>query len=173
MATVDEMYGPATVPASTYPAISTFQMIGDVEWEGGPQDRPVMMRGSLRCRIATRGTARRYATAVLERHVRMLKITETDPVRWCVWMNRHLIRVARKRPWWSFRWQYAVVNDLRWLVCEYSVLIDGERLDIYEREHMQNVRKLARSARKLIGEPPALPARINPAKKTAINVHQN
>ena len=169
MATVNELYGPATVPASTYPVISVFQMLSLDGLEGKPQDRPVMMRGSLHCRIAIRGTPRRYATAVLERYVRRLRVTETDPVRWCGWMHRHLIRVARKRLWWSSRWQNAVVNDLRWLVCDYSVLIEGHRYDIYESAHMHNVRRLARCARKLIGEPPALPLHI----KAAINVHQN
>jgi hypothetical protein len=173
MAASDGLEGLATMPGSTYPAISTFQIIRDVEWEGGSSERSVMMRGSLHCRIATRGTPRRYATAVLERYVRRLRITETDPTRWHGWMHRHLIRVARKRLWWSYRWQYAVMNDLRWLVCDYSVLIDGLRHDIYEPEHMQNVRKLARGARNFVGELPALPVRIEPATKAAINVHQN
>ncbi|MFM0163878.1 hypothetical protein PQR39_26125 [Paraburkholderia sediminicola] len=97
---------------------------------------------------------------MIERYVRRLKITETDPARWYGWMHRHLLRVARQRPWWSSRWQSAVENDLRWLVSEYSVLIDGERLDVYQPEHMQNVRMLARTARKYVGALPALPLTI-------------
>jgi hypothetical protein len=132
------------------------------------------MRGALHCRIVSRssdrGTARRYATALLERYVRRLRITETDPVRWCNWLNRHLMRVARKRIWWASRWQYAVENDLRWLVCEYSVLIDGVRYDVYEPEHMQNVRKLARDARKFTGDLPKLAVRGVLDSKMAINV---
>lgn len=173
MTTTEAFFGPATVPASTYPAISNFQIIACEHWEGGPKDRPVMMRGSLHCRIATRGTPRRYATAVLERYIRRLRITETDPHRWYGWMHRHLLRVARKRSWWSSRWQNAVANDLRWLVGDYSVLIEGVRYDIYEQAHLHNVRRLARFSRKYIGALPALPLRREPATRTAINVHQN
>lgn len=162
MAATDSLAGLATMPVSTYPTVHTYQMIGGIEWEGAPRDRPVMMRGSLHCRIESRcggrGTARRYATEILQRYLRRLRITETDPVRWYNWMHRHLLRVARQRSWWSSRWQSAVENDLRWLVCEYSVLIDGVRYDVYEPEHMLNVRKLARTARKYMGDLPSLPA---------------
>jgi hypothetical protein len=151
------------MPVSTYRTVQTYQIVSWLEWEGSASERPVVMRGALHCRIMSRsgdkGTARRYATQVLERYVRRLRITETDPVRWCTWMHRHLIRVARRRPWWSSRWQSAVENDLRWLVCEYSVLIDGARHDVYQHQHMENVRQLARTARKYTGALPPLPIR--------------
>lgn len=173
MGAPDYLAGLPTMPISTYPTIHTYQMIVGVEWEGAPADRPVMMRGSLHCRIESRcgdrGTARRYATAMLERYIRRLKVTETDPVRWYGWMLRHLLRVARMRPWWSSRWENAVGNDLRWLVCEYSVLIDGERYDVYDPEHMRNVRKLARSARQYTGDLPKLAVRGVLNRKMSIN----
>lgn len=157
----DKWDGPPLMPVSTYRVVQTYQIVNWIEWDGPASARPIVMRGALHCRIMSRigdrGSARRYATAVLERYVRRMRITETDPVRWYNWLHRHLLRVARKRLWWSSRWQNAVENDLRWLVCEYSVLIDGERYDVYEPEHMQNVRKLARTARKYVGDLPSLP----------------
>jgi hypothetical protein len=169
----DEWDGPPLIAASTYETVHHYQRVASLQWDGVPGERPVVMRGALHCRIMSRcsgrGTARRYATALLERYVRQLKITETDPVRWRGWMNRHLMRVARKRPWWESRWQYAVQNDLNWLVCEYSVLIDGVRYDVYDPEHMQNVRKLARVARPHTGELPKLAVRGVLDSKMAIS----
>jgi hypothetical protein len=153
----DELAALPVMPASTYPTIECYQIIRWVEWEG--EDRPVVMRGALHCRIAKRGTARYYAIALLERYVRRLKITETVPARWRDWVNRHLIRVARKRSWWSWRWERTCANDLNWLVCEYSVLIDGVRHDLYQPEQMESVRTLARTARKYTGALPVLPRR--------------
>lgn len=173
----DDWDGPPLMPASTYRTVQTYQVIHWPDWEGPSSDRAVIMRGALHCRILSRsdnrGTARRYATALLERYVRRLKITETDPVRWRGWLNRHLMRVARKRPWWESRWQYAVQNDLNWLVCEYSVLIEGVRYDVYEPEHMQNVKALARTARKCTGDLPKLAVRGVLDSKMAIKVSQN
>lgn len=173
----DEWDGPPLVPVSTYRVVQSYQIAYGLEWEGPASDQPVVMRGALHCRIESRcggrGTARRYATEVLERYVRRLHITETDPVRWYGWLHRHLLRVARMRPWWSSRWQSAVENDLRWLVCEYSVLIDGKRYDVYELENMRNVRKLARTARRYTGELPTLPLRDKDAAKMAITFRQN
>jgi hypothetical protein len=173
----DDWDGPPLMPVSTYDTVQTYQRVAWLKWDGAPSERPVVMRGALHCRIMSRsdnrGTARRYATALLERYVRRLRITETDPARWRGWLNRHLMRVARKRPWWESRWQYAVQNDLNWLVCEYSVLIDGERHDVYDPEHMQNVRKLARSARQYTGALPTLPVMDKDASKMAISFRQN
>jgi hypothetical protein len=170
----DEWDGPPLMPASTYRTVQTYQIIHWPAWDGPSSNQAVIMRGALHCRILSRsdnrGTARRYATALLERYVRRLRITETDPVRWYNWLHRHLLRVARKRSWWESRWQYAVENDLRWLVCEYSVLIDGVRYDVYEPEHMQNVRKLACNARKYMGNLPELAVRGVLGRKMAINV---
>lgn len=177
MAATDNLACLPAMPASTYATVHLYQIIEGLEWGGDPLDRPVMMRGSLHCRIESRsdgrGTARRYAAAVLERYVRRLRITEADPVRWYRWLTRHLMRVAHRRRWWSSRWQNTVENDLRWLVCEYSVLIDGIRHDVYDPEHMQNVRKLTRTARKYIGDLPTLPLRSVPSAKTAIKLRQN
>jgi len=177
MARRDEWDGPPLMPVSTYRVVESYQIVNWLEWDGPASARPVVMRGALHCRIMSRSgdrcTPRRYAVVMLERYIRRLRITETDPVRWRGWLNRHLVRVARKRSWWSSRWQYAVQNDLNWLVCEYSVLIDGERYDVYEPEHMQNVRKLARDARKYTGELPTLPVHDAEASKMAISFRQN
>jgi hypothetical protein len=177
MTSVDEWDGPPLMPVSTYRTIHTYQIVNWIEWDGPASERPVVMRGALHCRIMSRsgdrGTPRRYAVALLERYVRRLRITETDPVRWRGWLNRHLLRVARMRPWWSSRWQYAVQNDLNWLVCEYSVLIEGVRYDVYEPEHMLNLQKLALDARKYTGDLPKLAVRGVLDTKAAINVRQN
>lgn len=170
---IDEWDGPPLVPASTYSVVESYQRVAGLKWDGSASERPVVMRGALHCRITSRGgdrgTPRHYAVAVLVRYVRRLRITETDPVRWHNWMHRHLLRMARMRPWWSSRWQPAAENDLRWLVCEYSVLIDGQRYDVYDPGHMQNVRKLARNARKYTGDLPTLPAQSIPARRMATN----
>lgn len=73
----------------------------------------------------------------------------------------------------SSRWQIAVENDLCRFVSEYSVLIDGVRYDVYDPEHMKNVRILARDARKYTGALPELGVRSLTGKKMAINVRQN
>lgn len=177
MTPIDDWDGAPLIAANTYDTVQAYQRVGGLKWDGPASERPVVMRGALHCRIMSRsgdrGTARRYAVEVLERYVRRLRITETDPIRWRGWLNRHLIRMARQRQWWSSRWQYAVQNDLNWLVCEYSVLIDGVRYDVYEPEHMQNVRKLARDARKYIGDLPTLPLRHRDAARMAITFRQN
>jgi hypothetical protein len=60
-----------------------------------------------------------------------------------------------------------------WLVCEYSVLIEGVRYDVYEPEHMLNLQKLALDARKYTGDLPKLAVRGVLDTKAAINVRQN
>jgi hypothetical protein len=162
--------GPPIMPASTYPKVWVYQRL-PLDWEGAKG--MVVMRGALYCRVAKRGTARCYATAMLERYIRRLRITETDPVRWNHWMHRELLRVARQRSWWSARWEKAVISDLQWLVGDYSVLIEGVRHDIYGRMRLENVRNLGRVARKYTGELPRLGAPKKPIRSTAIKSRQN
>lgn len=158
------------MPVDTYPSVHVFQRLPlDMQ----DATRLVLMRGCLHCRIASRRTARYYATAVLERYVRRLHITETDPARWRAWVNRHLMGVARQRAWWSPRWELTCMRDLYWLVGEFSVLIDGVRHDVYQPEHMESVRALARTARKYTGELPRLPLRGSKRARMAIKRDSN
>jgi len=166
----DARYGPPLVPVDTYPKICIYQRLPP-DWEDSA--RQVVMRGALHCRIASRRTARHYATAVLERYIRRLHLSETNPARWQRWVNEELLEVARRRSWWSLRWERTCARDLNWLVCEYSVLIDGVRHDVYDAERMENVRLLLFTARRMMGDLPRLSLCSRPKRRLAIKTRQN
>jgi hypothetical protein len=86
---------PMLVPANWYSRRFHYQMVVGSLAMGYPKGfEPVVLRGALWCRIKRRGTARDYGTEVLERYVRRVRMTETDPVLWYRWLHQVLLPMA-------------------------------------------------------------------------------
>lgn len=134
---------PILVPAHWYGHLHSYQtvrgsgLMGYSYW-----DRPVVLRGSLHCRMAKRGGARHYGTAVLIRYIRCLRISQVDAGNWGDWVCRELVPMAATRRWWPL--QRACADDILALVSPYRVVLEGEAVTVRSGEAYRNVMRLAR-----------------------------
>lgn len=142
---------PILVPANWYRDLFTYQVVRGSGLMGfAPHDRPVVLRGALHCRIAKRGGARYYGTAVLMRYIRLRRITQVDAGDWSDWVCRDLVPLAATHRWWPL--QRACVGDILALVSPYNVVLEGEAVCVRNGEAYRNVMRLARYVALLAGQ---------------------
>lgn len=135
---------PILVPAGWYDGLHSYQRVHGAGTIGfAPDERPVVLRGALHCRIAKRGSARHYGTDVLMRYIRRLKITQVDAGDWNDWVCLDLVPLAATRRWWGM--QRACVDDLLALVSPYRVVLEGQPVSVRNGEAYRNVLRLARA----------------------------
>lgn len=135
---------PVLVPAKWYDRVCSYQTVhGSGLLDCAPGDRPVVMRGSLHCRMAKRGGARQYGTDVLMRYIRRLRITQVDAGEWHDWVCHDLVPLAATRRWWPL--QRACVGDILALVSPYHVVLNGGAIFVRNGEAYRNVKRLARA----------------------------
>lgn len=160
MATAAELpyLEPIFVPAHWYPRRATYQTVYCEARRGyDVGHEPVVLRGALHCRVWKRGGYRHYASELLNRYIRLRRITETDPKRWNDWVFGDLGELLRTRSWWHR--QQASLYDIQHMVSSHGAVIEGRQVWFSTTEAAQNVARIGAMYRRLCGADTSNPKR--------------
>lgn len=136
-------YGdPILVPRGWYTQINCDQIVYHAREYGYEGDLvPVVLRGSLHCRMRKRNSPRDYGLSVIDRYIRHKRLTFTHFLPWQQWLEDVLFPMARNKKWWHMQ---RSIWDIKYreLSNEYTVYIDGRLQLVFDPIRMRNVKRI-------------------------------
>ncbi|MGX6999895.1 hypothetical protein [Caballeronia sp. KNU42] len=81
-----------------------------------------------------------YGHVVIDRYLRMKRVTQVDPEEWRSWCFKVLFPMCYRKTWWHGQ---RSLRDIYGRVCDWMVIIEGEFIPVYDKTRMANVKKLA------------------------------
>lgn len=143
------------VSRDTYESVDCTQVVvGGATFPLAPGQHPVVLRGSRHCMVRkwSSGGPRWHATAVLERYIRMKRITCCDPHEWYRYVNGPLCELFYRRDARGTcrpisYGQNKTLDDIGGMVSQWSVLVDGRVVSCHDRARRSMLRMLDRALR--------------------------
>lgn len=138
---------PEIAPRRWYDHLTSTQIFWGAATLGLPEpEQPVVMRGSLHCRVCRHNSPRWYLHALAVRLLRRRRVTFVDRDLWVDYVRRDLLPLFQQHPLW-FR-QRSLLSDLYDMVGSNHVVLDGVPRWVSSGQ-ARLIRRLARTAKKV------------------------